>query len=500
MNHAPKPPCCTKSRPFSLASLALIVWVVAGPLGTATAQTGTELNSPPPGGDPWPRTIAYQGGTLNVYQPQLDSWNGNMLDAYAAVMVKGAGSQQKNYGVIWFTARTEVDKVNRVVTLDDFQITKQSFPDASDSGAAYVRALQADLPWRRTVPLDELETALAVTGAAEQQKTYTLKNDPPVILYSSTPAFLVLIDGQPVLQSTGANGIEKVINTRSLILFDSSSSMYYLALMDGWEESQSASGPFLPAMHEPARDLDRIKQAALTNHQNQVLGNPEQSLKEAYDEGEAPIVFVSTTPAELLQTQGQPQYDPLPGTSLMYVSNSGNDIFLDSSDNQYYILLAGRWFESTSLQNGPWTYVPGASLPPDFAKIPPYSPKASVLVSVPGTPQAKEALIANQIPQTATISRSSAKLNVSYAGAPSFQPIEGTDLTYAVNTSTPVINVPGNTYYAVQNAVWFQSSYPFGPWAVATSVPPVIYTIPPVVPFTTLLTCTSTAPHPAWST
>ena len=55
-------------------------------------------------------------------------------------------------------------------------------------------------------------------------------------------------------------------------------------------------------------------------------------------------------------------------------------------------------------------------------------------------------------------------------------------MTYAVNTTTPVIYVPGNTYYAVNNGVWFMSANATGPWAVATTVPPVIYTIPPSSP------------------
>ncbi len=75
-----------------------------------------------------------------------------------------------------------------------------------------------------------------------------------------------------------------------------------------------------------------------------------------------PTVYVSTVPAELLLTQGQPQFTPILGTSLLYVSNSGNDIFMDSSNNNYYILLAGRWFSSTSLQNGPWAYVSATGL------------------------------------------------------------------------------------------------------------------------------------------
>jgi hypothetical protein len=104
--------------------------------------------------------------------------------------------------------------------------------------------------------------------------------------------------------------------------------------------------------------------------------------------------------------------------------------------------VSGRWFRSNSLLNGPWSYVTAADLPPDFAEIPVDSPKASILVSVPGTPQAEEALIANQIPQTAVISRKEATLVVKYYGAPDFQLIEGTHLLYAVNTTTPIVYVP----------------------------------------------------------
>ena len=150
----------------------------------------------------------------------------------------------------------------------------------------------------------------------------------------------------------------------------------------------------------------------------------------------------------------------------------------DVNNSQYYVLIAGRWFTSPSLLNGPWTYIAATSLPAGFAQIPAYSPKASVLVSVPGTPQAKEALIANSIPQTATITVATTHLSVSYYGAPDFQPVVGTTMLYGVNTAVPVVYVPGNNYYAVQNGVWFQSPEATGPWVVATVVPPIVYTIP----------------------
>src|SRR4029079_16346900 len=102
-----------------------------------------------------------------------------------------------------------------------------------------------------------------------------------------------------------------------------------------------------------------------------------------------------------------------------------------------------------------------------------------VLVAIPGKPQAKEALIANQNPQTATISRTATHLTVKYDGAPDFQHVTETTLNYAVNSVTPVISQAGGSYYACQSGVWFVSTTPNRPWTVATSVPVDIYTIPP---------------------
>jgi hypothetical protein len=185
------------------------------------------------------------------------------------------------------------------------------------------------------------------------------------------------------------------------------------------------------------------------------------------------------TPAELLVIEGPPQFELIPGIALEFVKNTTSNIFRETASSDYYILMAGRWFRSKSLESGPWEFVDGKHLPEKFAHIPEDSPKAGVLVSIPGTGPAKEALIANAIPQTATITRSEAQLQVKYDGDPKFNSIEGTKLQYAVNTATPVIQVDKTNYYAVENAVWFASTTPAGPWTVASSVPEVIYSIPP---------------------
>jgi hypothetical protein len=465
---------------LSLASPGSSFGQTPSPAAPATPATkpATTSSSPQDPNQPWPRVTTYQGATISIFQPQVESWTGNQLNARAAVRVKSASST--DYGVIWISARTEVDKVNRVVTLEDPKITKQNFPTLPNNGSSYASALLKDLP-NKTIPLDMLEADLAATNAAAQQKTYELQNNPPIIYYSMTPAVLALIDGQPTLAPT-ADNLQKVVNTRALIIFDPKKKKYYLALMDGWMEADAVQGPWSIAKRQPTKDLDNIRQGAASTNSNQPLGNPSQSLKEAQEDGILPNVYVSTVPAELLVTNGQPVLTAIPGTGLQYVTNTGSDIFFDTANQSYFVLIGGRWFQSGTLENAQWTYTPGSGLPPDFAKIPAYSPKADVLVSVPGTAQAKEAVIANSIPQTASITRSAAKLNVSYYGNPEFQPIQGTTMTYAVNTATPVIYIPGTAYYAVQNGVWFTSALPSGPWVVATTVPPVIYSIPPSSP------------------
>ena len=50
-----------------------------------------------PGGDPWPRTVNANGAAISIFQPQLNTWTGNLLDAYAVVTIKVASSDVTNY-------------------------------------------------------------------------------------------------------------------------------------------------------------------------------------------------------------------------------------------------------------------------------------------------------------------------------------------------------------------------------------------------------------------
>jgi hypothetical protein len=194
---------------------------------------------------------------------------------------------------------------------------------------------------------------------------------------------------------------------------------------------------------------------------------------------DAPTIFTSATPAAIIVTNGRPQYVSIAGTSLQYVANSDAVLFRDSRGGTLYYLVSGRWFSSAGLE-GPWTFAT-SNLPADFARIPANGPRGFVRVSVPGTPEAQEALLEAQIPQQAKLNRSTAKLEVVYAGAPQFITIAGTPLFYAPNTSFSVVRY-GEGYYSCYQGAWFTATAPMGPWTLADSVPPVIYSIPPSNP------------------
>ena len=197
--------------------------------------------------------------------------------------------------------------------------------------------------------------------------------------------------------------------------------------------------------------------------------------------GEPPAVFYSDKPSDIILFDGQPTYAKIPDTQLTYATNTNSVVFVYTPTQQFYYLVAGRWFSASDLQ-GPWTYAT-PNLPADFAKIPASSPASAILASVPGTDAAKDAVLLAQVPTTLTVNATEAasKVKVEYGGEPKFEPIKGTSMEYATNTQDKVIKV-GDVYYLCLNGVWFMSANPQGPWATAQSVPQEIYTIPPSSP------------------
>ena len=465
----------------ALLAGAAIVSLPATVLAQAPAKASAPAASSALPADPWPRQVNLTNGTALMYQPQVQSWVGNRIEFRAALAIHPKGAKQESFGVLFATARTQVDKVARRVVFEELKITKSDFPTLPDRGAAYAAALQAAVAKDvRTISLDRLTASLDLDGV--KPPTVQVQNTPPRIVVSETPAILVPIDGAPVLKAVpGYNRFQRVVNTHALILQGGLGDDYYLHVYDGWLSARSLDGPWTKANVTPVGIDSAAQSVAKTGVVDMLTGPPKANPKPSLASG-VPTIVTSQVPTELIVFRGQPDFVPINGTQLLWASNTTSDVFVDTTNSQYFVLLSGRWFTGPAM-SGPWTFVANNALPADFARIPTGSLASAVLPTVAGTPQAQAAAIENSIPQTATVKRvNGPKFTPSFDGAPQYSQIEGTSLSYVVNSSVPIIQVTGTSYYAVQAGIWFTAPSLTGPWTIATSVPDVIYTIPPSSP------------------
>ncbi len=430
----------------------VVLWFLILPVSAALAQ--------------WPRDITTKNGAVvTVYQPQPESLKGDKLDGRNAFSAVEKPGDEPVFGVFWYTATIITDRDARTVSLETIKVTDIKLPGITDEEKILRlrQLLEVEIPtWQLSGSLDEL------TATIEQEQAVVsedLKNDPPKIIYADQPTTLVLMDGEPRLQDDKELKLKRVINTPFLMVQSTEDKKYYLNGGTAWYASASMKEGYQPATALPksiAAIDQQIKKAqeGKPKPEDTVVGN----------------ILVSTEPAELIQSKGAAQFANIPETSLLYVSNSDDDIFKNINDNQYYVLLSGRWYFAEKL-TGPWAFIASDKLPADFAKIPEGAPKDNVLSSVAGTQASKDAIHDAQVPQTAKVDRTKATCTVTYDGEPKFEKIEGTSLELAMNTSSTVLRT-GAKYYCVDKGVWFVSSAAKGPWIVSEERPKEVDKIP----------------------
>jgi hypothetical protein len=477
-----------KIHALLLSSLLGIAVTLAGAMvlaqsaGASTSQeASTVATAESVNGDPWPRVFALNSATLRMYQPQVEKWEGNRLTFRAALEATPHNDKAPTFGVIWGTARTEVNRETRRVTLEDLKLTRSNFPTVADNGAGYRRLLEEQFSGStRSIALDRLQASLAASGITHHEG-FPVRNEPPRIIISHSPAILIPISGKPVIRDIPDSRFKRVMNTRALILRTHLDDVWYLHVYDGWLSAPEINGPWTHASDTPLH-IDEVANKLASEGKADLLNGGSAHAKPSLANSE-PTIYVSEQPAELLVFKGQPDFQEVGNTELLWAKNTTADVFIDTENNLFYALISGRWFSTPDLNKGPWNYVPSNHLPSDFRRIPPDSSAGVVLASVAGTPQAKEALIANSIPQTATVKRKGGpEFTPVIDGAPQWRPIKDTSLQAVSNSETPVIRVPDGTLYALSAGVWFTARSLQGSWSVATEVPATIYTIPPSSP------------------
>jgi len=420
--------------------------------------------------DDWPRRYtAPDGAQLVVYEPQVADWvDQKVLTLHAAVGYTAAGQTMPRLGTILAEADTRVSVTERLVDFSSFRILSANFVGASkEEAAAIVADLKASIPHRERVLALDRVLASFDASRIRAKNTDGVKADPPAVFYSTSPALIVNIDGEPVWSPIPMNDLRYAVNTNWDLFEHQPTKTYYLRHETAWLKSTSVAGPWTAAgtlppsfTKLPADDNFKEVRAAVPGRAATMV----------------PKVFVSTTPAELILLQGPPRYEAVGGTSLLWVRNTESDVFRVGEAGPVFFLVAGRWFSAPGF-NGPWTFAT-PSLPADFARIPLEHERSRVLASVPGTVQAAEAVLLAQVPQTARVSKTMVPApDVAYAGTPAFETISPTTVARATNTDKDIFKI-GDLYYMCFQGVWFMARAATGPWEVTGSVPSQIYEIP----------------------
>src|SRR5215475_1679807 len=464
-----------------ISCLILTAALVSLPLELHAANS-----TPAPGqsGDSsWPREKYVNGNQLIVYQPQVDDWK-NFQDLSWRMAVSLTPKSGKTVvGVVEMKGTTSVDNVAKLVTISNLQITGTYFPSLDKATADKMeQVFKSFVPQTFQISLYHL---IASTPKKEPPAAVQLNNDPPKIFVGYRPSILLSVNGDPVLSVVPNTNLKFVVNTQWPLFVDESASTYYLAVGQQWLTASKLDGQWSPTKKLPP-EMSKVPQ------DKQWSGLKKFIPPAANPKGPAPGVFYSDKPAEIILFDGQPAYTQIPGTQLEYATNTNSVVFQYKPTKQFYYLTAGRWFSAADLK-GPWTYAT-PDLPPDFAKIPSSSPASAILATVPGTEEAKDAVLLAQVPTTMTVkpAEAAAKVKVAYAGDPKFEPIKGTSMQYATNTADKVIELEG-TYYLCLQGVWFMAPTPTGPWSTCMSVPNEIYTIPSSSPVYNVTYVTQTA-------
>ncbi|NKB34867.1 MAG: hypothetical protein GKR91_17365 [Pseudomonadales bacterium] len=416
----------------------------------------------------YPREIEIGDTAVIIHPPQVTSWeNFEVIEGIAAIETVPAEGEEMRYGVVSFSADATPDMTTRTVLVDNLQVTAIS--EGSEQLPEEARDLFEDaFSNAREIPLD-----LALSHLADDLIPTTTPNvvsEPPQIFLSKNSAVLMLFHGEPVMAPIEGLTIQFAANTNWSLFLDESSDTWYLRNDDTWLQADEYTGPWTWADDLPF-SLRQLPDNG--NWRSTKLAVTEWEGAPSFD---PPTVYVSTEPAELILLVGDPSLVEIVD-GLSYVNNTDNQLF--NYDDSWYYLVSGRWFTSNNLESG-WQSV--SELPTAFASIPSDHVMGHVLASVPGTPEAKIAILDALIPTKTTLPIDTPlPETVSYTGDPEFVPITDTNLLRAANTDFDVIQ-SGDVFYLCYNGTWYVADSARGPWSLTMMIPAEIYSIPPSDP------------------
>ena len=192
----------------------------------------------------------------------------------------------------------------------------------------------------------------------------------PTVFVSTQPAELILTTGAPALTSIRNTHLQYVSNTLGDVFFDTANKTWYVLYSGRWFSGSSLQGPWQFAGTSLPADFARIpsnspKASVLVSVPNTAAS---QYVSAASNVPQLATVDVASTTLTVSYS-GDPQFQPISGTTLQYAVNTPYDVVKDG--DQYYACYDGVWFNSGSA-TGPWKVA--RTIPSAIYSIPPSSP------------------------------------------------------------------------------------------------------------------------------
>ncbi|WP_246499101.1 SH3 domain-containing protein [Microvirga soli] len=189
-----------------------------------------------------------------------------------------------------------------------------------------------------------------------------------------------------------------------------------------------------------------------------------------------PPVFVSTSPAILVQTDGESFYAPVKGRAgLSFLVNSNWDVFRIDDGGTLFLRDDMHWLTANAFA-GPWA--PVTELPAPLKDLPDDGNWSDARGALPPEPYGD-----NAAPKVITTDSPSEL--ILFGGGPKLEDVPGTALQWASNTEADVFfDKTGKQWYVLLSGRWFRAATLDGPWIFATpDLPSDFRNIPEDAPY-----------------
>lgn len=196
-------------------------------------------------------------------------------------------------------------------------------------------------------------------------------NSVPKVFYSDTPAELMIVEGQPVLEAVPGTGLEWVSNSTGAIFYHTASKTWYTLLSGRWFSATSLDGPWAFATTKlPAGFLAIPDDTSYSAVRASIPGTSESA--EARLKASIPRMARVLTDGSVkveVSYSGEPIFEPIEGTSMFYAINANEQVIKVS--DKYFVLKDGIWFVGDA-PTGPFAVA--HTVAEEIYTIPPSSP------------------------------------------------------------------------------------------------------------------------------